>query len=221
VRKPTINPGAAAEAKRVRDAIDAARDALEVMIRNLQSDKTHPIARNTMEFVIDFLTDHADGNKLIGKYQSASLDQIVLFLQKCRLPLGKHGRPATELRNVLLADIIEDIRCRDFDVHRGDATKEKDAAKNKCVQQSACSIVATAWRELESEVRENREPRRTPLRKLGFAPLNRIFGSSLPAETKPLGESRLETIWDESEWATKAHVRKAKARAKTGGRHAS
>jgi hypothetical protein len=96
---------------------------------------------------------------------------------------------------------------RKFDIHRGDATKDRGT------RQSICSIIAMAWHELESEVRENREPRRTRLIELGFAPLAQTFPKGLPAEAKPLSESSLNRIWDESEWAAKLSAQKAKARA--------
>jgi hypothetical protein len=214
MRRPTVN--AAPEAKRVRDARDAARDALYLMIRHLRS---QPKAVEKMNFVIRFLNYHADGNKLSGEYESAPLDQVVSFLQECQLPLRpRAGRPEEELRNFLLADIIEDICCEfDFHATRGDAAKSKGKQFNEAIgtRQSVCSIIATEWRELESEVRENREPRRTPLIEQGFAPLNRLFRNGFPAWAKARRESTLEGIWDESGRAAKARMRKAKTRAKT------
>jgi hypothetical protein len=187
------------------------------MIRSLHPYTRHSVAVEKMNFVIRFLNYRADGNKLIGEYESAPLDQVVSFLQECKLPLRpKVGRPEEELRNFLLLDIIEDI-CRDFDFDatRGNAAKNKGKQFNDATgtRQSACSIIATEWRELESEVRENREPRRTPLLEQGFAPLNRIFRNGFPAWAKARRESTLEGIWDESGRAAKARMRKAKTRA--------
>src|SRR5262249_33659768 len=198
---------AAAEAKRVRDAIDAARDALFSMFRWLHLDEKNSAAtgyKYAVSLVIRLLND-ADADKLIRKYESApdARDKIVSFLRQGRAALrSKPGRRANTFRDQCIADIVENIRRRGFTPTRGDtaARRIRNYPLKSSTRQSACSIVARAWAELEREVRENREPRRTRLLKLGFAPLK-----SLP---KALSESSIERIWDESAWAANARSQK-------------
>jgi hypothetical protein len=191
------DPTAAVKAKRIRDATDAARDELLRMFRWLSQDEKNPTAagyKYAVSLVIRLLND-ASADKLIPKYVSApdARDKIISFLRQGRPPLQpKAGGREKTLRDFLLADIIENVRRRGFDVHRGDATR--DDPRKSSIQHSACSIVATAWREMESEVRENREPRRTRLLELGFAPLKNTW-------LKALSEASIERIWDKSEWA--------------------
>jgi hypothetical protein len=89
----------------------------------------------------------------------------------------------------MIADIIDNIRRYGFGPTRGDEARWRES-NGFSVPQSACSIVAMAWRQLESEVSENGESKCTGLLKR-FAPLK-----SCP---KPLSEKSLERIWDESE----------------------
>ena len=238
--KPVVIKATAAENKRVRDAMDAARDELFRMIRMLHLDEKNPAAaryENAISLVIRLLNDtdddkirKADRGRAYHRYRRdhAAADNlaelkdlvtpihstdarknIISDLQQGRPPLrAKRGRRTLTLRDFLLARIVKNLRHRKFDgrkfdIHRNDATETRG---------SICSIVAAAWAELASEVHENREPRRTRLLEQGFAPLNRIFKNGLPAEARPLSESSLDRIWDESVWAAKARVAKERAR---------
>jgi hypothetical protein len=201
------DPAVPSEAKRVRDAMDTARDDLFRMFRWLHSDEKNPAAAG-YKWAVSLLIrslNSADGDKLIRKYESApdARDKIISFLRQGQPPLRPTvGRRPNTFRDLCIADIIENIRRRGFDAHRGDTAARRigDYPPKSSIRQSACSIVAAAWRELESEVREYRKPRRTRLLELGFSPLK-----SLP---KPLAESSLERIWDESAWAAKARLQK-------------
>jgi len=208
MRDPTVKAAAVAEAKRVSDAVDAAGYELFSMIRWARHDKENP-AEVTYYSCLNLITrilNDPDADKLIRKHVSPvkiepdtlvrkygpipDAREILSGLRSGRPPLRrKPGGPTKTLRDLKVADIIENIRRRGFDVHRGDATKDKDAANNKRVRQSACSIVANAWRELADG--------KTPPKRLKEA-----------GTTKALSESSLERIWDESEWAAKARVRK-------------
>src|SRR5690349_17225503 len=180
MRDRVVNAAVTAEAKRERDAIDEAAYKLFSAIRWARQDKNHLAAqayKYAVSRAIRLFREHApDANKLVS------------FIETGVPPLRRNpGPPAKTLRNLLIADIIEDIRRRGFDPHRGDATKDKDAAiKEKRVRQSACSIVAMAWRELADG--------KTPPKRLeeGFAPIR-------AGSTKVLSESSLERIWDQSE----------------------
>jgi hypothetical protein len=122
-----------------------------------------------------------------------------------------------KLRHAWIADIIEDTRRRldgfEFDVHRGDRQPNR-------TRESICSIVATAWRELASEVRESQEHMRTTLLELGFTPLQAdlrvqdFLVALFPRKGKPLAESSFERIYDESEWGARYRLMKSR-----GGRN--
>jgi|SRR5215472_18451417 len=198
MRDPTVNATAAAEAKRVRDAIDEARYSLFSMIRWLHYDEKNPAAagyKYAVKLVVRALNT-ADGDKLIRKFEPApdARDKIVSFLLQGRPPRWSgRGRRANTLRDQFIADIVDRIRLRGFDIHRGDATRDKDDPHKSSIRQSACSIVATAWRELEDGKPQSRLER-------GFAPLR-------AGATKALSESSIERIWDESTRAAEARAR--------------
>jgi len=221
MRDPTVRATAAAEAKRVKDAIDEARYRLFSMFRWLCQDKKNP---NRYEYVVSLcirlLNDteddkirKADQRRVYYRYRrnSAAPDnleeikdfltpihspdarnKIISDLQQVVSPQGSRPGPDNTLRDLMIADIIENIRHCGFDPTRGDEARwrELDPLKSS-VPQSACSIVAMAWRQLESEVRKNKESECTGLLK-GFAPLK-----SCP---KPLSERSLQRIWGQSEW---------------------
>jgi hypothetical protein len=209
MRDPTVNATVAAEAKRIRDAVDEGRYYLFSMFRWLRHDEKNPAAaryKYAISLLVRILNDPG-ADSLVRKYESApdARGKILSALEQGRPPLRlKPGRRENTFRDLCIADIIENIRCLGFTPTRGDtaARRIRDYPLKSSIRQSACSIIAAAWRELDSEVRENRKPRRT----WGFAPLK-----SCP---KALSESSLERIWDESEWAAKLRVAKARARTK-------
>jgi hypothetical protein len=207
MRNPPVN-AAAAEAKCVRDAVDAARTSLWFMIRRLHIDGEKNPAEDAYCSAVDLVTrilNDADADRLVRKYASAqdARDKILSALRQGRPPLRpKAGRHSNTARDRWIADIVENIRRRGFATTRGDATKAKGT------QESACSIVAAASRELESGVRENQQQMRTTLLELGFTPRQadlRIQG--LQAEAKALSEDSIKRIWGKSTWAAKARAR--------------
>lgn len=172
----------------IPDPLDAAHDALWSALRHIDAfgEKSRARAR------------HKDAMRRAIKAINSSepnpdiRDEIISHYQKLRRPQWpKRGRPenANTLRDQCIADIVEEIRRRGFDVHRSRATKDKES------RASASSIVAAAWRKLEDG-----EAPATRL-KQGFAPF--------PAgATKALSEESIERIWDESEWAAKLQTQK-------------
>jgi hypothetical protein len=227
MRDPTVSATAAAEATRVRDAIDYARYRLLTMFSWLHhAEKNLAAARYkyAINLAIRVLNDtdddkirKADERRLYYRYRrnNAAPDnpaelkdmfhpipspdarnEFISDLQQGRPPkLPKPGRRANTGRDESVAEIIDSVRRSGFDPTRSDATK--DDPRKPSTQQSACSIVAAAWRELAAGKMQTNPTRL----ERGRAPLK-----SCP---KPLSERSLERIWDESEWASLHRLMKA------------
>jgi len=183
VRKP------APEDKHVRDATDAAHNALWDALRWLHAEGKKPEAARH-KYATDLITrilTSAEGARLLRKYQPDPnvRDRVLQTHQEDRAPSGpKAGPRAQTVRDRLLAEIIENIRCVGFHPTRNAVSDYP----------SACSIVAAAWRKLE---KGEAPPARL---KQGFSPF--------PADvTKALSEKGLEGIWGRSIWAGKYRKR--------------
>jgi hypothetical protein len=200
MRDPTVSATAAAEATRVRDAIDYARYRLLMMFSWLHhAEKNLAAARYeyAISLAIRVLNDidddkirKADERRLYYRYRrnNAAPDnpaelndmfypipspdarnEIISDLRRGRPPkLPKPGRRANAGRDEFVADIIDSVRRSGFDPTRGDATK--DDPRKSSTQQSACSIVAAAWREL-ADGKMQTKPTRL---ERGFAPSRAI-----------------------------------------------
>jgi len=207
MRDPTVRATAAAEKKRVRDAIDVAKRDLWFLIRQLHIvDEKYPVEAAyysavdltarifSLPGIDSFIRECASAPDARDKILSAFRQ-----VEPSRRPVA--GGRELKLRHHGIADIIENTRRRldGFDVHRG-------PRKPNRTRESICSIVATAWRELADEVRENQEQIRTTLLKLGFTPLQAdlrikdFLATLFPRKDKPLAEGSFERIYDESEW---------------------
>ena len=127
--------------------------------------------------------------------------EIISDLQRSLPPLRSRPGPDNTLRNSLLANVIDIVRRYGFDPTRGDEPRWREESLinggrdplKSSIQQSACSIVERAWREL-ADGKPGRFER-------GFGPLK-----SCP---KPLSERTLERIWDGSEEAERHRLMKA------------
>ena len=108
----------------IPDPLDAAHDALWSALRHIDAfgEKSRARAR------------HKDAMRRAIKAINSSepnpdiRDEIISHYQKLRRPQWpKRGRPenANTLRDQCIADIVEEIRRRGFDVHRSRATKEE------------------------------------------------------------------------------------------------
>jgi hypothetical protein len=217
MRDPTVNARAAAETKRVRDyAIGKAKCELWFMINRLHLEEKNPAEAayySALNLTLRTLKD-PDADKLVRKYASApdARDKIILALQTGRPPLRpKQGRRTDTLRNRWIADIIEGIRLLGFDVSRGDATRDNE--QKSATRQSACSIVATVWAELKSELEKDQGLRAILIDENHFTPLLadlRIEGLraelsyGLRKGAKGLSERQLKRIYDMSPWAKRA-----------------
>jgi len=217
MRDPTVNARAAAEAKRVRDAIDAAKRDLWFMVCRLHiDDEKYPVEAAYWS-AVDLtarIFSLPGADNLIRECASDpnARDKILSAFRQvepARRPGA--GRRELKLRDLWLADIIENTRRRldGFDVHRG-------FRKPNRVRESICSIVATAWRELADEVRENQKQMRTTLLEQGFTSLQanlRIqdyLATLFPRKGKPLAEGSFERIYDESKWGARYRLMKAR-----------
>jgi hypothetical protein len=128
--------------------------------------------------------------------------EIISDLQRRLPPLRSRPGPDNTLRDSLLANVVDIVRRYGFDPTRGDEPRWREDSLTRdplksSIQQSACSIVARAWREL-ADGKMQTNPTRF---ERGFAPLK-----SYP---KPLSERTLERIWDESEEAERHRLMKA------------
>jgi hypothetical protein len=198
MRELTVN---AKKAKRARDAIDKARVKLWFMIRTLYIEDEKNPAEAAFCSAIDLITrilSDPNADELVRKYASSphARDRMLSALKQGRPPLRpKPGRRTNPLRDGWIAHIIEIIRREGFDPTRN------DAAKSKGTCESACSIVATAFREIEEGIKEQetREEMRATLLHLGFTPkLADMRLSGLTTLSKALSEDSLERIWSKS-----------------------
>jgi hypothetical protein len=131
MRKPAVK-ATAAEKKRVRAAVDAARSMLWFAIRRLHiDDEKNPADAAHFSMVGIFtciLNDTSDAD--LQKYASApdARNRLLSALQQSRAPLRpKPGRRANALRDRWYADIMENIRRRGFDA--SDSKKNLKGAK--------------------------------------------------------------------------------------------
>jgi hypothetical protein len=226
----------AAEAKRVRDAVNAAeanrrRDyaigkakcELWFMINRLHLEEKNPAEAayyHALDRTLRILND-PDADKLVRKYACAAdardkitdaRNKIISFLQTGRPPLRpKQGRRTDTLRNRWIADIIEGIRLLGVDVSRGDATRDNE--QKSATRQSACSIVATVWAELKSELEKDQGLRAILIDENHFTPLladlqieglRAELSYGLRKGAKGLSERQLKRIYDKSQWAKRA-----------------
>jgi hypothetical protein len=161
VRKPTINPGAAAEERRIRDAVDKAKRDLWFLINRLHLQEKNPAEANyyqALDFTARILND-PNADPLIRKYAPApgARDKIISALRTGRPPLrparqGRRtgqGRRTNTFRDQGIAYILEGIRLLGFPKTCG---VTKDDPQKSATRQSMCSIVATAWAELKSKL---------------------------------------------------------------------
>ena len=222
MRDPTVRATAAAEAKRVRDAIDAAKRDIWFMIRRLHIDDEEYPVEAAYYSAVDLtarILSLPGADSLIRECASApdARDKILsAFRQVEPSRRSGAGRRELKLRHRWIADIIEDTRRRldGFDVHRG-------PRKPNRTRESICSIVATAWCELADGVRESQEQMRTTLFEQGFAypqanlRIHNYLATLFPRKGKPLAESSFERIYDESKWGTRYRRMKARRRRDT------
>jgi hypothetical protein len=166
MRDPTVNAGAAAEAKRVRDAIEKARSCL---FWTLVSDRRWADSRWSGQDPKDdweqgFRHAIALARKIINDPACDSLlrkhapvpgarEAITAALQRARPRPRKKGELREQmnaLRDQRIAEMVA-LTCQDgFYVNRGSATKDHER------RESACSIVAEALSKLGFKLSEKR-----------------------------------------------------------------
>jgi hypothetical protein len=210
--------------------------AIALAIAALNTPDGYKIAR---KFDVVVSRSPATGLPLETLPAGTTRNEAISLLQQ--IPDPKPGSRTLKYRDQLLGDLLEDIRERGFDPTRSDdfKTEERELRKSSSVgtdhisglpfwlakacargiRQSACSIVAAAWAELEREIRENLEPRRTHYLELGYITFDRVRNAfkSHPAQARARSEKTLERSWDESEWGARLAVRRErrdKARAR-------
>jgi hypothetical protein len=172
MRDPTVN-AAAAEAKRVKDAIETARVRLYWTVVSDRrwadsrwsgqdpKDDWEQSFRDVVEVARKIINDPAC-DSLLRKHAPVprAREAITAVLERARPRPRKKGElreQMNSLRDQRIAEVVA-LTCKDgFYVSRGSATKDRER------RESACSIVAQA------------------LRELGF---------------KRLGEKRVKAIWD-------------------------
>lgn len=227
MRKPPVKADAAADARRVEDAVAKAKRDLWVMINRLHLEEKNP-AEAAYYQAIDLTTrilNDPDADKLVRKYASApdARDKIISALptgQPPQWPKQGRRRDTNTLRDRWIADIIERIRLLGFNLTRGDATRDK------ATRESAPSIVATAWAQLKSELASEKgsQELRAVLIEQGFTPPQADLrirgllaelsygltkGTKKRKAAKGLGESQLQKIYKESLWAKRAQSLRA------------
>jgi len=153
MRDPTVSANPAAEKKRVRDSVDAARTQLWYMVRELYLyDEKNPAAAafySARDLLTRILND-VDADNLVRKYASApdARDKILSALAQGTPPLRPQaGRREFTLRDRWIADIMENIRRRGFGVSHSKKKPEKG--------ENVFSIMAEAARQIKNGVRES------------------------------------------------------------------
>jgi hypothetical protein len=194
-----------------------AKRGLWIMINRLHLEDKNP-AETTHYQAASLAASILNQPGKLGKYELPpdTRDKIILALPLNQPPLRPEaGRRTNKLRHGLIANIIEDIRCRfpEFYVHRGDSKPAR-------TRESVCSIVATAWAELKSGFESEKvyqELRAILIEETSFPPreadrrmkgLRAELNYGLRKTAKGLGEKQLQRIYDKSPWAKRQSQRR-------------